>query len=461
MAQAYSREDQRMILIATSVACMVTPLMSTMMNLSLVGIGNDFGVGSHNLAYVNTMFLLGSVVCMVPAAKFASIHGMKKVFIGGLVMMVACTAAAFFSPSFNFLILMRFLIGFAASMMTVTGMALLTFVFPANKRGKVIGLNATFVYIGLSLGPTIGGVITDTLGWRYVFAFIFILSVIALGTVLMFRNEAVPTPEDRMDWGGSILWGFMIITLMSGLINITTPWGPAAAVIGGVLLIITWWYLRNRESPVLETKMFRNKAFTKACIAAFMNYGASYSITFFLALYLQHIGEISATEAGTLMLVQPLMQVLLTARMGALSDRLTDKRILPTLGMAITGVGVSMYLFLDTNYSLPYVVAIMVVTGIGLGIFSAPNNSIIMSTVPPHLKGEASGMVAVVRQTGMMVSMSISMSAIAIIMGSADNLNPSTYGAFIDVIHTTFAICLGMCIVGIICSLVKIKVVQE
>ncbi len=457
MAGEYTRADMRNLLIATCAASIITPLMSTMMNLSLMSIGAEFGVGSHDQAYVNTLFLLGSVFGMVPAAKYSSIHGMKKVFILGHIILAAGCILAMVSPDFWFLVAMRFLIGVGSSMVAVTAMSMLSFVFPIEHRGKVLGINTTFVYIGLSLGPTIGGLITDFLGWRAIFGLILVLAVIPLCVISTFRKEVAPTPDQHMDWKGASMWGATVIVLMFGVVNITEDWAKVMAVVGLAMLAFTWHYFKHTDEPVLSVSMFRNRVFTKACLAAFMNYGASYCITFFLALYLQSIGKLSATEAGGLMLVQPLMQVLLTMKMGDLSDRMADKRVLPALGMAITGIGVAMYFLLDTNYSLPLVIVIMVVIGAGLGIFSAPNTALILSSVRPELKGEASGIVAVVRQTGMMVSMALAMTCIALIMGSADNLNPSTYGAFVDTMHATFAVCTVMCFVGVLCSLAKVS----
>lgn len=456
MSGEYTKADMRNLLISTCAAAIIAPLMSTMMNLALLTIGTEFGVGSHDQAYVNTMFLLGSVFGMVPAAKYSSIYGMKKVFITGHVIIAIGCALAILTPDFWFLTSMRFLIGVGASMTAVTAMSMLTFVFPIEHRGKVLGFNTTFVYIGLSLGPTIGGLITDFLGWRAIFGFIFILSIIPLFVIYTFKKEIAPTPDRHMDWTGSLMWGVTVLVLMFGVVNITEPWAKVMALIGFAMLIGTWHRFKHTPEPVLSVDMFRNRVFTRASLAAFMNYGASYCITFFLALYLQSIGEMTPTEAGGLMLIQPLMQVILTMKMGELSDRMSDKRILPALGMTITGIGVAMYFLLDTSYSMPLVIAIMVMVGTGLGIFSAPNTTLIVSSVSPELKGEASGIVAVVRQVGMMVSMAIAMSCISLIMGSTDNLSPATYEAFVNTMHATFAVCTAMCFVGALCSLAKV-----
>ncbi|MBQ2485602.1 MAG: MFS transporter [Candidatus Methanomethylophilus sp.] len=457
MTETYDSSYQAKLLIAVCLATVITPLMSTMMNLSLMSIGEDFGVGSHAQAYVNTVFLLGSVVSMVPAAKFASIRGMKKVFVLGLCICMGASILSILSPTFWFLLLMRFTIGFGSAMLAVTSVAMLTYVFPITQRGKVLGINTTFVYLALSIGPTVGGVITDTLGWRAIFGLIFILSLGATVYVLRLQGEITPLPGEEMDWTGSVLWGTMIVILMMGFVNITQPWGPYMVVIGTVLLIAVWLHLRRSEKPVLSVGMFHHRLFTRSCAAAFLNYGSSYCVAFFLSLYLQSVGKMTATEAGIVMLVQPLFQVLLTMKMGELSDRMQNKILLPMLGSLVTGLGMASFIMLGVDFDLYYTIGVMAICGIGLAMFSAPNNSLIMSSVPGPLKGEASGMLAVVRQSGMMISMSLAMTSIAVVMGSMDNLGPDTLGSFVSAMHMTFTVCLLMNILCFILCAIRIS----
>lgn len=451
-SEGYTAAEQRGLLLATSIGTLCTPLMSTMMNLALVHIGSEFGVGSRDLAMVNTIFLLASVAAMVPAARLASLYGMKKVFASGLIIMMVCALLAVFSPSFTFLLLMRFLLGVGSACVIVTGIAMVTYVFPLSRRGWAIGVNTTSVYLGLALGPTVGGILSDAAGWRSLFVAVIVIAGLALVGLLLFRREVVPTPGGRMDWPGAALWAATILVLMYGVINVTYVWGPVLVVIGLVLLLITSRYLARRDQPVLETKIFHNRLFSRSCIAAFMNYAVCYAGSFFQALYLQSIGDLTATEAGLLMLVQPAVQVLLTARFGALSDRLSDKRLLPTAGMAVTAAGAALFLCYGTVCSFPLVVFQMVLLGLGIALFSAPNTTVIMSSVPLELRGEASGMVAVVRQTGMMIAMGIAMACIAVIMGSTDNLGPAMYGMFVTTIRLTFAISLVLAVIGAIAS---------
>lgn len=444
----YSDRDRKNVLIAACFGSIITPLMSTMMNLALVHIGRDFAVGSRDLAMVNTVFLLACVVFMVPIARLASIRGMRRFFILGLLIQAVAAVLAVFSPSFVFLLAMRFLLGAGSAAVMVTGMTMIAEVFPRERRGWAVGVSTTVIYLGLALGPTLGGLISDAVGWRALFWSVVIFAIPSLYFTGRFRGEITPAPGEPMDWRGAALWMVMILVLMYGVMNVTAVWGLPLIALGIALLALMILVLRRTAQPVLNQPMFGIKVFRRSCIAAFMNYGVSYAAGFFMALYLQSIGQLTAAQAGLLMLVQPAVQVLLTARLGALSDRLADKRLLPTLGMVVTALGAGLFLAFGTVCSFPLVVAQMAVLGLGIALFSAPNTAVILSAVAPPLRGQASGMVAVVRQTGMMVSMGIAMACIAVIMGSTDNLTAANYGAFVTVIHTSFAICLGMSVVG-------------
>lgn len=184
-----------------------------------------------------------------------------------------------------------------------------------------------------------------------------------------------------------------------------------------------------------------------------MNYSACYSISFFMALYLQSIGAMSATEAGMLMLIQPVVQIIAANLSGRAYDMISDKRVLAAIGAVVTAVGVAMFLFLGLESSKAFVVLILIVCGIGAGMFSTPNTTLMISLVDKKDRGDASSSVAVMRQTGMMMSMGIAMACISLIIGSTDNIKPENYGLFLDTIHLALGICLATCLIGIACTL--------
>ena len=457
MRMAYDERERRMVLLACCFAGFITPLLSTMMNLSLVNIGQEFGAGSHQLAYVNTAFLLSSVVFMVPMAKVGDIVGKKRIFMTGVAVIAVTCLVAPFSPDFWFLIACRAVMGLGSACIVTTSVSMITDVFPHENRGGAIGLQTMCVYIGLAAGPVVGGLLNDAFGWHSLFYIIVPIAVVAVVCMMAFRSEIRPDEGGRFDSKGSVLYGIAIVLSMGGMINLPETWAYAMLVVGVLFLAVFVWSQLRTPHHLLNVRLFKGRVFSGSCLATFMNYASSYSISYFLALYLQSIGNLTATEAGMLMLVQPAIQAVLTPYFGRMSDRLADKRVLPTVGLVISAFGIATILTYGVGTPLSTVVVTQIVIGIGFSMFSAPNTSIIMGSVDPRETGEASAMVAVMRQTGMMVSMGIAMLFISVIMGSADNLSPETYDSFITVMRCSFGVCVAMCIVGAVVSLFRGK----
>ncbi len=456
----HSNRDLKILLIATSAGTFLAPFTSTMLNLSLVSIGLEFDVGSHSLAMVNTVFLLASVMFMVPMTKIADIYGLKKVFKVGVLIMLVSSIIASLTPSFSIFLMTRALTGVGTACLVVTSVTMVVNAFPASKRGWAIGINTTAVYVGTALGPTVGGVVTDLLGWRFLFYILVPISIISLIMISHFKEDITFDKSSNMDYKGTAIYMAMIFTLMYGMINLPQLWAFILMAIGSLLFFAFLTYVKAVEHPIMNIKVYENKVFKRSAIAAFMNYASSYSVSFFLALYLQTIGALSAAEAGMIMFLQPLVQVLLTAKAGGLSDHM-DKRVLPTLGMAITSISVLMILFMSVNVNLWYVAIVLLLLGLGYGLFSAPNTAALMSSVSPKDRSLASGSVSLMRQIGMMTSMGIAMCCISLILGSTENINPATYGDFINVMRTAFSICLIMCIVGTFISWFRGNDVQK
>lgn len=451
----YTESECRRALLSCCIAGFITPLISTMMNLSLLNIGEEFDVGSHQQAYVNTAFLLSSVIFMVPMARVGDIYGKKRAFMLGVSVLAAACLIAPLSPSFWFLIGCRAVMGFGSAALVTTSIAMITDVYPKDRRGGAIGVQTMCVYIGLAAGPALGGVLNDAFGWHSLFLVIIPIAAAALICMSAFRHEIVSDRGGRLDAKGSVTYGLAIALTMGGVINMPETWAFAAVAVGLLFLALFVRTQLDTDARLLNVRLFKNRVFTFSCLTAFMNYASSYSISFFLALYLQSIGGLTATEAGAFMLIQPAIQAVGTPYFGRMSDRMADKRVLPTLGMLISAIGIATILFYGTTADFGLVLMTLAVVGVGFSMFSAPNTSVIMGSVDPKETGEASAMVAVMRQTGMMVSMGIAMLFISVIMGSMDRLNPDTYDSFIDVMRLSFGLCVAMCLAGTAMSVVR------
>ena len=449
----YSASEMRAVLLSCCISGFIAPLLSTMMNLSLVNIGEEFDVGSHDLAYINSAFLLASVIFMVPLAKLADIIGKKKMFVMGLVVIVGGCIIACIAPNFWFVVIGRGVIGAGAASLATMSVSMIADVIPVARRGTAMGYQTMCIYLGLSMGPAIGGALNDLIGWRLLFLLSVPFAVASIYLMVVgFKGEIVTDPEGVLDNKASVLYGIAILLSMAGIMNLPQMWAIICTLVGIVLLM---FFVRNQiGNPhcLLDMSLFKNWTFSGSCVATFMSYAANYSISFFLALYLQSIGQLSATESGFIMMFQPVVQCVLTPFSGKLTDRISNKTILPTIGMAITSISIFSYTLYGMDTPIWMVLMSMGIGGFGFALFSAPNTTVIMSSVPRSHSSEASGMMAVMRQTGMMVSMGVAMLFISAIMGSMDNLSPETYGSFLEVMHMSMMTCLIMCLIGMVTS---------
>lgn len=447
-----SKAQKRTLLIASCTASAITPLTGTMMNLSLVSIGSEFDVGTYDLAYINTLFLLSSAIFMVPVAKLADIYGKKKTFFFGLLLFTASSPIAYFSVSFEMLLALRMVMGLATAALAGTSISMLTDAFDNSERGAAIGLNTASVYFGAAMGPVVGGVVNDVLGWRYVFLITIPLAIIAL--FMVWRVE----PSNDVKYGksfdliGTLLYAASVTFTMLGMINLPSTLSVVSIAVGLLALFAFTKYEKHIKEPVLDIHIFSNKLFSRSCLASFFINSANYSVAFFIAIYLQTIGALTSIEAGVVMFSQPLVQTAMTAYFGKLYSGMKDKRLLPTVGVAISGIGILLMITLSTDVNLVLVVAALMFFGLGNAVFNAPNTTAIMSSVSPCDRSAASAMVSVVRQTGMMAAMAVSMLAISMIMGSLDTLNPTTYGNFIMVIRISFSVSAVMCLLAMLVS---------
>ena len=446
--------NRALVLIATSTGAIITPLLSTMLILAMPEIGELFTVSARDLGWLSTAYILANAVCLVPGAWFVDKLGYKKSFITGCVICaIACTLAVF-SPSYPFIILARVITGAGISLCMITSIAILTRIFPKNKRGFVIGINTTMVYAGLSIGPVLGGVLTEFCGWQSLFICVPPLVLAAALLMHFFLKEEFTEPVQKFDKLGTILYAVALIALMYGLSTITDT-GSVFFVIAGLLLgaVFVFYELRVK-APILHIRLFfENRRFARSSYAALLNYAAAYSVTYMVSLYLQSVGELSATEAGMILLFQPLIQVIVTPVAGKLSDKI-DPKILVTIGMVLTVIGLvclsCLGLFSTAVFWL--ITVSQIIIGFGAALFSAPNTTTIMNSVPKKEYSTASGIISVVRQYGMLISTAICMACISVFVGSTEMLEPSVYGAFTHALQIAMLICAVLGIIGAVFS---------
>lgn len=456
-----NREDQvettskRSVLLVATFAAFLTPFLGSAVNLALPSIGEDMNATAIGLGWVISSFILSSAVFLLPFGHLADIKGRKKIFSLGIWLFTISTFLITFSNSITSLIILRVVQGLASAMIFGTSLAIITSVFAPGERGKAMGINITAVYLGLSLGPVIGGFLTQYFGWRSIFAFLVPFGIISLILIKKkIKTEWAEASGEKFDWTGSIVYGIALALFIYGFSQLpaTMGWLCLAA---GVILGAVFIYLENKTShPVFDIRLIlHNRVFAFSGLAALIHYSATSAIGFFISLYLQYLKGLDARAAGLIMISQPIAMTLLSPLAGKLSDRV-NPGVIASSGMAITAAGLVLFCFITPVTPDYIIVLLMLLMGIGFGLFSSPNSNAIMSSVEKRHLGVASGVVGTMRMIGQMMSMGIAMMLLAIYLGKKP-ISPETYPGLLASMRTGFVIFSILSVLGVFASLAR------
>ncbi len=452
-----STTSKRVALLVATTSSFLTPFMSSSINIALPAIGKEFASDAVTLSWVATAYLLAAAMILVPIGRIADIYGRKKVFTYGLLIYTISSLLCAMAPSTISLISFRVLQGIGGAMKFGTGVAMLTSVFPLGERGKVLGINVAAVYIGLSLGPTLGGLLTEHLGWRSIFLVNVPLGLIIISAVLWkLKGEWAEARGEKFDLTGSVIYSLALVAVMYGFSLLPAMSGACLIATGTVgILAFVRWQMRV-ESPVLNMSLFKNNTvFSLSNLAALINYSATFAVGFLLSLYLQYIKGVSPAHAGLILLPQPLVMAVLSPVAGRLSDRI-EPRLVASIGMALTTMGLFLFTFLNQDTGIEFILASLTILGIGLAFFSSPNTNAVMGSVEKKFYGVASGTLATMRVTGQMLSMGIAMLLFALYIGRVQ-ITPEYYPLFLTSTKTAFIIFAALCFGGIFASLARGK----
>jgi EmrB/QacA subfamily drug resistance transporter len=442
-----SAEERSAIFVATLTSFM-GPFMISSVNVALPAIQKELQMDAVQLSWISTSYLLAVAVFLLPAGKFADIHGRKKVFGAGLALYTCGATLAAFVNSATMLIALRILQGAGAAMFVSTGMAILTSIFPPQRRGRVIGIYVAAVYVGLSVGPFAGGYITNYLGWRMIFMFMLPMGVLSIWLTLRYlKGEWYGEAGQKLDVPGCILYGLSIMAFIYGATRLPSFIGSILIIAGIAGLTGFIYHQRRSPYPIFQVELFAvNKVFAYSSYAALLNYSATFGVTFLVSLYLQFIKGLSPQMAGTVLMAQPVVMAILSPVAGRLSDRI-EPRLLATTGMAITVVGVLLFSRLHSTTPLSLIIANLFFLGTGFALFSSPNMSAMMGAVEKRHYGLASGLVATMRLLGQMFSMAVATVVLALLVGR-EAIVPANYGRFLLSIQTVFMISASFCLIG-------------
>lgn len=442
------------VLLAVGSGSFMAALDGSVVNTVLPVIRDTLRSNIAVIEWVVTAYLLVLSGLLLTFGRLGDLRGHRAVYLWGFGIFVLGSALCGAAPSPGLLIAFRSLQAVGAAMLASNSPAILTGNFPASERGRALGTAATMTYLGLTVGPSLGGWLTAALGWRSVFYINVPIGVLALTLSLLFIPNDPPAETDRrFDLPGAAAFLTGLTALLLGL-NKGAEWGwtsaPILLLLAGAALLLTVfvWLEARSPAPMLDLSLFRSRLFTASTVNAILNYICVYSLTFLLPFYLIQQRGLGPAQTGLLLTAQPILMAIAAPISGALSDRI-GSRTPGIVGMTLLAAGLFGLSRLTDETPFGLVAAAMAVCGLGTGIFIAPNNSALMGSAPRHRQGIAAGILASARNIGMVLGVGL---AGAILLS---HLAADPAGGLLSGVRSGFLAAVGIAALGVLAAAVK------
>lgn len=449
-------KSENIILLICTILSFFTVFAFNGVMIVIPSIAEEYAMNNIAQNWVTIIFLLIVAIISVPAGQIAGKYGLKKITIINITLFLITSLINIFAASTEIFLLCRLILGITNAFINVTSMAMVVSAFQPQNRGKALGINITGVYLGLSFSPVISGILNYHFGWRSVILFpipfLFIVLILLLTKV---DDEWITFKDVPLDFKGSFIYGIGILLFIYGFTILNRTTGIILTVTGILILILFAYTELKSTHPVFNIRFFKNREFSAANFASLSAYLATFAVVTILNYHLQYIKGYDSQLSGIILIIAPICQVIIAPVAGKLSDKYTPQ-ILAAIGMTLGTVSLILFSFLNTDSSLIFLVAAMIIYGVGFGLFSPPNTNVIMGSVPPTDTSIASASVAVMRTLGQTMSMGILTLVFAFIMGNVPII-PAYYPLLILSSQITCLICIVLCIASVFASFVGVK----
>ncbi len=455
------------ILAAAMITSFMTTFMSSALNLSIPSLESYFGANAALVSWIVSSYTIAVAAMSLPMGKVADITSRRRIFLLGISGFGILSALSIFAPSIGILITLRALTGICGAMIFATNNAILISAFPHSVQGKMLGFSVAATYIGLTAGPVVGGILNRALGWRSIFAVSVLVSLAAFTAA--FRavphdRAAAADPEAKksrpsFDRAGVLLYISAIVTSLYGMTSLGSRRAAPYLLSAGIILLIAFFMYENRRelsdlSTVMRVSMFRqSRTFTFSSLAALLNYGATFAISYEMSIFLQVILGIPSDRAGLILITMPAMQALFSPFTGSLSDRVRPS-ILASAGMGVCAFTLILFSRISASTHIMYIMAALCMTGLGFALFSSPNTNAILSCVDKSDYGVANSIIATMRTYGQSSGMAVLSMITAFTLGTG-TLESSPQADILQMMHISFIVFACICVVGLFFSLAR------
>ncbi|MEP6508264.1 MAG: MFS transporter [Gemmatimonadales bacterium] len=453
-----SSRDRWLILITIGVGTFMSALDGSIVNTLLPVISSDLHATVSGIEWVSTVYLLVVSSLLLGFGRAGDIYGNKKMYVAGFIVFVAGSALCGLAPSARALVALRGLQAIGAAMLFANAPAILTKSFPPQQRGRALGALGTFTYLGLTVGPSLGGWLSGTFGWRSVFYINVPVGAVAISLALWFIAHDRPEgTKEPFDFKGAILFMVGLVALLAALNEGHAMGWMDARIIGmfvaSFVTFVTFVYVElHTRSPMLDLSLFRGLVFSSTTLSALLNYSSVFCVLFALPFLLIQGRGLTAQHAGLILTAQPIVMAIMAPISGTLSDKI-GSRIPATLGMLILTAGILLLAATIQMSNLLAVAAALGVIGLGVGLFVSPNNSALMGAAPRQRQGIAAGVLATARNLGMVLGIGLSGAVFTTMM--AHNFDAPPLDAMVMAVRASLFVAAGLAAVGTVTSWIR------
>jgi EmrB/QacA subfamily drug resistance transporter len=457
----------------SSLGVFMSTLDSSIVNISLPTIANDFHVPLNgSIAWVVISYLVASAALLLTAGRLADMIGRKPVWLCGLTLFTASSALCGAAPSLLWLIVARALQGLGSAMMMSISPALVVSAFPPGERGRALGTNAMVVALGISTGPTLGGLITAYASWRWIFYVNIPVGILAIIATLIVLKEPLKRNPGRFDPLGALLLAMGMAGITAGLsFGKELGWNSPlilALLIGGVLALAALGIVERRvANPIIVLDLLKNRVFASAFICLMLNFMALSSVSFMMPFYMEQLRHFPTQVVGLMLTPIPITLAVIAPFSGSLADRV-GSRWLAVIGLSMACVGLFCVSQLNEQSTIPDILWRLILTGVGVATFQSPNSSALMGSVPREHQGSASGFLATGRTTGTSLGIAMGGAIFTSLGGAAAGLlllsqphDTAQIQMFTNSFHATFLAYAALAAVGAVLSQVRGKEEQR
>jgi EmrB/QacA subfamily drug resistance transporter len=445
-----------LVLTTVGIGTFMSALDGSVVNTLLPVLSHALQTSIAGIEWVTTIYLLVISGLLLSVGRAGDLFGHKRLFLAGFASFVLGSALCGLASSAHTLVAMRVIQALGAAMLMATSPAILTRSFPSRQRGRALGAQGTFTYLGLTVGPSLGGWLAQAFGWRSVFYINVPIGIAAIALAMRsIADDHVAQAEERFDFLGASVFTAGLVALMIAL-NQGHAWGwvsplTLGVLSGGLVLLAVFIQVeRTRPAPMLDLSLFGSRTFSASAASALLNYSCVYAVTFVLPFLLIQGRGLGTAQAGLVLTAQPIVMAVMAPISGTLSDRI-GSRGLATAGMVLLAAGLVLLALFTAHGSLGALAGALAVVGLGVGIFVSPNNSALMGAAPPFRQGVASGVLATSRNVGMVLGVGFAGAIFTTVAAHA--ASPSD--GLVAGIRTSLFAAAGVAMVGALTSAVR------